>query len=78
MQNFLMINDNDNVIVALQTIAQGTEITLEDGRVFVANEEIPAGHKMAIADIAEGTPVIKYGYRIGNAKEDIKTGAWSK
>ena len=76
MQNFLMINDNDNIIVALQTIPQGTELTLEDGRVFVANEEIPAGHKMAIADIAEGTPVIKYGYRIGNAKEDIKTGSW--
>ena len=76
MQNFLMINDNDNVIVALQTIPQGTEITLEDGRVVVAGEEIPAGHKMAITDIAEGTPVIKYGYRIGNAKEEIKTGAW--
>jgi altronate hydrolase len=76
MQNFLMINDNDNVIVALQTIPQGTELTLEDGRVVVASEEIPAGHKMAVADIAEGTPVIKYGYRIGNAKEDIKTGSW--
>ena len=60
MQNFLMINDNDNVIVALQTIPQGTELTLEDGRMVVAGEEIPAGHKMAIADIAEGTPVIKY------------------
>ena len=76
MQNFLMINDNDNVIVALQTIPQGTELTLENGLVVVAGEEIPAGHKMAIADIAEGTPVIKYGYRIGNAKEDIKAGAW--
>ncbi|MBR4060636.1 MAG: altronate dehydratase [Lachnospiraceae bacterium] len=76
MQNFLRIHENDNVVVALQTILQGTEIVLEDGRVVVAGEEIPAGHKMAVADIAEGTSVIKYGYRIGNAKEAIKAGDW--
>ena len=76
MQNFLMINDNDNVIVALQTIPQGTEIVLEEGRVVVAREDIPAGHKMAVAEIEEGTPVIKYGYRIGIAKEVIKAGDW--
>lgn len=76
MQNFLKINDNDNVIVALQTIPQGTELTLEDGSVVTANVEVPAGHKMAIQDIAEGGEVIKYGYRIGNAKEEIKKGDW--
>ena len=31
---------------------------------------------MAICDIAEGGEVIKYGYRIGNAKEAITTGSW--
>jgi len=76
MQNFLKINDNDNVVVALQTLPQGTVITLEDGATVTAVEEIPAGHKMAIKDIAEGSEVVKYGYRIGNAKEDIKIGAW--
>ena len=76
MQNFLKINDNDNVVVALQTLPQGTEITLEGGQSVTAIEEIPAGHKMAICDIAEGSEVVKYGYRIGNAKEAIQTGAW--
>ncbi|MBQ7776986.1 MAG: altronate dehydratase [Lachnospiraceae bacterium] len=76
MQNFLKINDNDNVVVALQTLPQGTEITLEGGQTVTAVEEIPAGHKMAICDIAEGSEVVKYGYRIGNAKEAIQTGAW--
>ena len=76
MQNFLKINDNDNVVVALQILPQGTVITLEDGATVTAIEEIPAGHKMAIKDISEGSEVVKYGYRIGNAKEDIKTGAW--
>jgi len=79
MQNFLKINDNDNVVVALNTIPQGETIKVSvDGaeKEITALEEIPAGHKMAIKDIPEGGEVIKYGYRIGNAKEAIKTGNW--
>ena len=79
MQNFLKINDNDNVIVALNTIPAGESISVEgEGGVITvtALEEIPAGHKMALTDIAEGGAVIKYGYSIGNAKEAIKEGSW--
>ena len=79
MQTFLKINDNDNVVVALQTIPAGEAISVEvDGTTqeISAAEEIPAGHKMAIAPIAKGGEVIKYGYRIGNAKEDIQVGRW--
>ncbi len=79
MQNFLKINDNDNVVVALNAIPQGETITVEvsgaDVRI-TAREEIPAGHKMAVCPIPAGGEVIKYGYRIGNAKEDIPAGAW--
>lgn len=79
MQNFIKINDNDNVIVALNPIPAGTEITVsgKEGDITVtAAEEIPAGHKMALCEIAEGSEVIKYGFRIGNAKENIQAGAW--
>lgn len=79
MQDFLKINDKDNVVVALNTIPQGEKISVEaDGGMITvtALEEIPAGHKMAIRDIPAGGEVIKYGYRIGNAKEDIKAGNW--
>lgn len=79
MQDFLKINDNDNVVVALNTIPAGTAISVEgnDGvKTVTSLEEIPAGHKMAICDIPEGGEVIKYGYRIGNAKENIKEGNW--
>ena len=76
MQNFLKIHNNDNVIVALQTLPCGTEVVLEDGRAVIAKEEIPAGHKMAIWDIPAGCEVVKYGYRIGNAKKDIRVGDW--
>lgn len=37
--------------------------------------EIPAGHKIAICDIAKDAPVIKYGFSIGRAKTDIPKGA---
>ena len=40
------------------------------------NDTIPAGHKMALTDIPEGQPVIKYGNVIGYAKCDIKKGDW--
>lgn len=79
MQDFLKINDNDNVVVALNTIPAGTTISVEMGggaKSVTSLEEIPAGHKMAICDIPEGGEVIKYGYRIGNAKENIREGNW--
>ncbi|MFR6432460.1 MAG: UxaA family hydrolase, partial [Waltera sp.] len=79
MQDFLKINDNDNVVVALNTIPAGEKITVSVGdsqKTVTAREEIPAGHKMAIFDIPEGGEVIKYGYRIGNAKENITEGSW--
>ena len=60
MQNFIRINENDTVVVALQPIAAGTEISVPAGMVgkearpackVTALEDIPAGHKMAIRDI---------------------------
>ena len=64
MQNFIKIHENDNVVVALNTIPAGTTITLEGDKTVTSNMEIPAGHKMAITDMAEGVQVIKYGYPI--------------
>ncbi len=79
MQNFIKINDNDNVVVALKTIPAGEWLEVPDHgevRKIAALEEIPPGHKMAVREIPEGGQVIKYGYRIGHAKENIPAGAW--
>ncbi len=79
MQNFIKINDNDNVVVALEAIPAGESINVGvqgAEKQITALEEIPAGHKMAVCDIPEGGEVIKYGYRIGNTKEAVKAGAW--
>ena len=75
MQDFIRIHEDDNVVVAINTLAAGTVIDLGGVQVTAA-EEIPAGHKMAIKDIPGGAEVIKYGFRIGNAKEDIGVGQW--
>ena len=39
-------------------------------------EEIPAGHKYALRDIAVGEFVVKYGEIIGRATQKITTGEW--
>ncbi len=38
------------------------------------NTKIPAGHKTALCNIKRGEKIIKYGYPIGIATEDIKVG----
>lgn len=80
MKDFIQINENDNVIVAIREIAAGEKIVLKDasaGEITVtALEAVPAGHKMAICDIHSGAEVTKYGFCIGNAKEDIRVYQW--
>ena len=70
MKDFIKIHENDNVIVALKELSGGEAVTVA-GKTVTAAETIPAGHKMAITDIPQGGDVVKYGFRIGNAKEDI-------
>jgi len=75
MANFIKIHENDNVAVALDVIPSGTTVNV-GGADVTTTMEIPAGHKFALADLAEGTPVIKYGFRIGNTTAVIKKGEW--
>ena len=36
----------------------------------------PRGHKIALRNIAKGEPVVKYGFPIGRATQDIAEGEW--
>ena len=65
----IRLDDTDNVAVALQNIAAGTEIE-QFG--IAAVHSVPAGHKIATAAIGSGTPITKYGQQIGIAAEDIQ------
>ncbi len=75
MQDVIKINQEDNVAVALRPIAKGE--TLEIGGISVTTlEEIPQGHKVALEPVEEDGEVVKYGFRIGFAKEAIAKGQW--
>ena len=75
MQDFIKINKDDNVAVALKPIAKGTTVNVA-GTEVTTIEDIPQGHKFAIKAIKNGDPVIKYGFRIGFAQADIPVGGW--
>lgn len=69
----LRISPLDSVAVAIQPVAKGETLSV-GGVTVTALEDIPAGHKIALKDIREGEPVIKYGYQIGTAKHEIRQG----
>ena len=75
MTSILKINPADNVVVAIQPQSAGAVITV-DGKKITVLEDVPAGHKIAIKDLAEGENVIKYGFPIGHAKEAKPAGSW--
>lgn len=78
MRNAMIINAKDNVVVAVEPVAQGAKITYElDGKSYeiTACDAIPMYHKAARVDIKKGERIIKYGEYIGEAGTDIHAGA---
>lgn len=75
IQRALLINENDNVAVAIENIAEGE--TAECGeKSFQINEAIPKGHKFALQNIMKGEAIVKYGHTIGIASQNIGKGDW--
>lgn len=74
MRAALVISERDNVATALEALEPGRRLDLSDGGV-VALEAIQIGHKIAIAQIADGAAVVKYGSPIGTAIGNIAAGA---
>ncbi len=67
---FLQIHPADNVAVALRAADAGVVHASVTTR-----EPIPAGHKLALHDIAAGESVVKYGHPLGVASVDIAAGS---
>ena len=66
----------DNVAIAVTIIPRGVTVTIPGSGEIVTNQEIPLGHKIALASISKGAGIIRYGEVICSAKEDIKAGDW--
>ena len=75
MKEYIRINPNDNVAVALSPLSSGKEITI-DHIALTLSEDVPQGHKFSLQQIPAKTSVIKYGEPIGNATADIAPGTW--
>ena len=75
MKSFIQINSLDNVAVALQPLAKGTVVELDD-IVVTLTEDIQQGHKFALKNLKNGESIIKYGNPIGHATADIPAGSW--
>ncbi len=71
----LQLAPEDNVAAAKTTIPAGDSILIADRQV-VLGQAIPTGHKVAIARIAAGEKVRKYGAPIGSATRDIEPGEY--
>jgi altronate hydrolase len=70
----IRIHSDDNVAVALRPLKKGEALEIA-GVSLAAAEDIPAGHKIAIRDIAQGERIIKYGYPIGAVSAPVRAGA---
>lgn len=75
MQDYIKINQQDKVAVALKPLEKG-QILMVDGAAVKLLEDIPQGHKFALADMPESEDVIKYGYSIGKLQQAVKAGEW--
>lgn len=71
MKKYILINDKDNVAVALKPLTRGEIIN--DHLVLV--DDIPQGHKFAICELNPGEDIIKYGNSIGKATKTISKGS---
>ncbi len=72
------INTADNVVTMLADIDKGAILIEENGPLAAvsASQPVELGHKVAVADIEEGLPIIKFGVPIGVATQSIRPGDW--
>jgi altronate hydrolase len=76
-QDALVLHHRDDVAIAKTGLSQGYALTLDTAKcqgTFQTRQPIPAGHKVALCDIAVGQAVHRYGQVIGLATQLIRRG----
>ena len=77
MINAMIIDPNDNVIVAIEPLHTGDTVCYLCGnetRTLTACSDITIYHKLACCPISKGEAICKYGQHIGIAACDIHPG----
>jgi altronate hydrolase len=78
----IRIDEQDNVAMAMEALSQGETLSVlsdeaqEVDRVTVTADVPLPYHKVALAGIEEGDPILKYGEIIGYATAPIGRGEW--
>jgi (2R)-sulfolactate sulfo-lyase subunit alpha len=80
MIHFVLHDARDTVaVVVVEGVKAGMELSgwiMDDDKMtsIVAKQDIPIGHKVALANMSPGDTVLKYGVDIGRVVAPIKTG----
>jgi hypothetical protein len=73
-RRLLLLDERDNVLLAVTAIARGTAVRVGDATVTLATD-LALGHKVARRAIEAGETILKYGAPIGVATSPIAAGA---
>jgi galactarate dehydratase len=70
----IRVHPQDNVAIVVNDGGLPEGAVFPDG--LVLRERVPQGHKVALADLAEGAEVIRYNVVIGYALKALPKGSW--
>ena len=73
-EHLYVLNKIDNVAIALEDIQAGKRYQIK-GKYLEIIDNIPFGFKVSLEDIKKGANIIKDGFPIGVAVEDIPSGS---
>ncbi len=72
--HYIKVHPLDNMAIIVNDGGLEAGTVFPDGLTLI--ERIPQGHKVALADLAEGAEVIRYNVVIGYASKALKKGSW--
>ncbi|MFN0167245.1 MAG: galactarate dehydratase [Bryobacteraceae bacterium] len=71
---YVRVHSHDNVAIIVNPEGLEAHTEFPDG--LRLGERIPQSHKVALRDLSQGAPVVRYGHTIGRANRAIRAGSW--
>ena len=70
MSNTIKIHPKDNLIVAINDLKKGENVTVDE-QTFIMQAPVKQKHKFAQSDIEKGEPLLMYGVKVGVANQKV-------
>jgi galactarate dehydratase len=71
---YIRVHPRDNVAIIVNEGGLPAGAQFDSGLVLI--EAVPEAHKVALADLSAGEPIVRYGAVIGHAEAPIAKGSW--